>query len=45
MDMSPLKLRADSQARSTRDCLHYCMPGVLNLFSVLMYNLLLTAQL
>jgi hypothetical protein len=45
MDMSPLKLRPDSHARSMRDCLHYCMPGALNLFSVLMYNLLLTGQL
>jgi hypothetical protein len=45
MDMSPLKLRPDSHARSIHDCLHYCMPGALNLFSVLMYNLLLTGQL
>jgi hypothetical protein len=40
MDMTPLKLRPDSH----NDCLHYCMPGALNLFPVLLYNMLLTGQ-
>jgi hypothetical protein len=44
MDMSPLKLRPDSHPRYMKECLHYCAPGALDLFSVFMYNLLLTGQ-
>jgi hypothetical protein len=45
IDMSPLKLRPDSHPRYMKECLHYCAPGALDLFSILMYNLLLTGQL
>ena len=46
IDMSPLYLRVDGHvgylAWDLRggDCLHYCMPGPLNIFSVLMMHLL-----
>jgi hypothetical protein len=45
MDMSPLKYRPDSHPRGLKDCLHYCAPGALDIFSTLMYNLFLTGQL
>jgi hypothetical protein len=43
MDMTPLKYRQD--AHTTRDCLHYCTPGPLDLFSILVYNKLLRGEL
>jgi hypothetical protein len=42
MDMTPLKYRVD--AHTTRDCLHFCTPGPLDLFSVLLYNRLLNGE-
>jgi hypothetical protein len=44
LDMTPLLLRPDGH-RDSSDCLHYCVPGPLDLFSILMYNLLITNQI
>lgn len=48
IDMYPLKLRADAHparmawdvAKKGGDCLHFCMPGPLDLFSTLMHHML-----
>lgn len=40
IDMSPLYYRIDAHAIG--DCLHYCIPGPLNLFAILLFNILLT---
>ena len=49
LDMSPLAYRGDAHPSlntlllhkaADRDCLHYCIPGPLNLFSILLYNML-----
>lgn len=48
MDMSFLYDRADSHPgyynKPTPDCLHYCIPGPLDIFSVLMYHELLAEK-
>jgi hypothetical protein len=44
IDMSPLYFRADAHPGSG-DCLHYCIPGPLNLFSVLFMNKLLYGEI
>jgi len=42
LDMSPLYLRPDGHSRgSKKDCLHFCLPGPLNLFAQLLLHLLL----
>lgn len=41
IDMSPLYYRQDAHS----DCLHYCMPGPVDLFSVLLLNMLYTKEL
>jgi hypothetical protein len=43
MDMTPLAYRPDGH--TTRDCLHYCTPGPLDLFPILVYNKLLRSEL
>jgi hypothetical protein len=43
LDMAPLLFRPD--AHSLRDCLHYCTPGPLDLFSILLYNKLINGEL
>jgi hypothetical protein len=43
LDMTPLSYRPD--AHSLRDCLHYCTPGPLDLFSILLYNKLINGEL
>jgi hypothetical protein len=54
IDMSPLYYRADAHPSTNHllihkaasfDCLHYCLPGPLNLFSILLYNKLLTGEI
>jgi hypothetical protein len=48
IDMSPLYLRQDSHVGYLAwdlkggDCLHYCLPGALNIFSVMLMHLLLS---
>jgi hypothetical protein len=48
IDMSPLYLRQDGHVGYLAwdlkggDCLHYCLPGALNIFSVMMVHLLLS---
>lgn len=44
MDLFPLYLRPDAHPHYVRDCLHYCLPGPLNLFSILFLNLLITGS-
>ena len=48
MDMSPLYLRADAHPASNGydkyDCLHFCLPGPLHLFSILMLHYVLETQ-
>ena len=39
LDMHPITLRSDAHI-SKEDCLHYCLPGPLSLFSTLLMNLL-----
>lgn len=41
IDMSPLYYRQDAHS----DCLHYCMPGPVDLFSVLLLNMLYTKEI
>lgn len=41
IDMSPLYYRQDAHS----DCLHFCLPGPLDLFSVLMMNMLYNKEL
>lgn len=41
VDMSPLYYRQDAHS----DCLHYCLPGPLDLFSVLILNMLYNNEL
>jgi len=43
LDMSPLYSRIDAHAM--RDCLHFCVPGPLDLFSVLLLNMLISADI
>lgn len=51
MDMAPLYLRPDSHLASAgrpsekHDCLHYCIPGALNLFSILFQNMLMNGEI
>ena len=54
LDMSPLYYRADGhpslkqllyQKKVFYDCLHYCVPGPLYLFPVLLYNMLLNREI
>ena len=40
IDMSPLNFRPDAHARPAQDCLHYCLPGPINLFSILLLQML-----
>ena len=40
IDMSPLYQRADAHW----DCLHYCMPGPINIFSNILLNMLVTGE-
>lgn len=47
IDMTPLYLRPDGHPGHLAwdlkigDCLHYCLPGPLNLFAILLYHILL----
>jgi hypothetical protein len=41
IDMSPLYTRPDAHS----DCLHFCLPGPLDIFSVLLMNMLETGEL
>jgi len=42
LDMSPLYLRPDGHSRGAKkDCLHFCLPGPLNVFAQLLLHLLL----
>lgn len=42
LDMSPLYYRPDGHIRGPKDdCLHYCLPGPVNLFAQLLLHLLL----
>jgi GDSL/SGNH-like Acyl-Esterase family found in Pmr5 and Cas1p len=43
IDMTPLYLRPDAHPGEW-DCLHYCVPGPLDLFSVLLLNMLTTNE-
>lgn len=43
IDLSPLYLRIDGHPG--HDCLHYCMPGPLDLFGTLVYQMLDTGEL
>jgi hypothetical protein len=47
VDMSPLYLRPDGHVFRGNfvDCLHYCLPGPVNLFNVLMQNMLSTKEI
>jgi hypothetical protein len=45
VDMYPLYLRPDAHPHYIKDCLHYCQPGPLNLFSILLMNMLMTRQI
>jgi len=52
LDVAPATaLRHDSHPhfkykhRERQDCLHYCLPGPLNLFSILLQQMLLTGEL
>ena len=50
LDMSPLYLRADAHPKKVLsggyiDCLHFCTPGPLNLFSQLLMNMLYTGEI
>jgi hypothetical protein len=46
IDMSPLYMRPDAHARhSPVDCLHYCMPGPIDLFSILLQQMLYNNEL
>jgi hypothetical protein len=45
LDMYPLYLRPDAHPHVIKDCLHYCQPGPLNLFPIILYNMLLTNQI
>lgn len=45
LDMSPLYLRPDGHIRGAKDdCLHYCLPGPINLFARLLLHLLLQEE-
>ena len=44
LDMSPLYLRPDSHPGGT-DCLHFCIPGPLNLFSILLLQMLYNKEI
>lgn len=44
IDMSPLYLRADSHP-GDEDCLHYCMPGPIDLFAVLLLQMLYNGEI
>jgi hypothetical protein len=44
VDMSPLYLRPDAHP-GNEDCLHYCMPGPLDLFSVLLLQMLYNKEI
>ena len=45
IDMSPLNFRIDAHARPAMDCLHYCLPGPINLFSILLLQMLYNQEL
>jgi hypothetical protein len=46
LDMSPLYLRPDGHVYGEKkDCLHYCQPGPLNLFSQLLLQMLYTHEI
>ena len=54
IDMSPLYYRADAHPsvsklllhkKTEHDCLHYCIPGPLNLFAVILMNMLQTGEI
>lgn len=46
LDMSPLYLRPDGHIRGEhQDCLHYCQPGPLNVFSVLLLQMFLNGEI
>ena len=44
LDMSPLYYRADAHA-GNGDCLHFCMPGPVDLFSILLLQMLYNGEL
>eukprot|EP01040_Poterioochromonas_malhamensis_P001732 gene1732-1838_t len=45
MDMYPLYLRPDAHPNYINDCLHYCLPGPLNIIGVLLLNKLITREI
>ena len=38
LNISMSELRPDTHPKGPKDCLHYCMPGVPDLWNLLMYN-------
>ena len=46
LDMRPLYQRPDAHVRgANNDCLHYCQPGALDIFSRLLLQMLLTGDI
>mmetsp|Transcript_20086 Transcript_20086/g.19382 ORF Transcript_20086/g.19382 Transcript_20086/m.19382 type:complete len:351 (+) Transcript_20086:255-1307(+) len=46
LDMYPLYLRADAHILGSRsDCMHYCLPGPLNIFSVILLQMLFNKEI
>jgi hypothetical protein len=45
LDVSPLYLRPDAHPHFINDCLHFCMPGPLDLIAVLLLNMLMHENL
>ena len=41
LDVSPIYYRADAHS----DCLHYCLPGPVDLFTILLYQKLITGEI
>lgn len=45
LDMSPLYLRPDAHIPGGKDCLHFCIPGPLDLFAQLMLQMLVNGEI
>jgi hypothetical protein len=45
LSMEPLYLRPDAHVYGSKhDCMHYCQPGPLDLFSVLLLQMMVTGE-
>lgn len=46
LDMYPLYLRADAHILGSKnDCMHYCVPGPLNIFSIILLQMLFNKEI